>query len=59
MITKLDIPVDKVLEGAKGQLEGIVIMGYDHDGNQYFASSYADGGTVLWLMEQCKINLLD
>jgi len=58
-ITKLDLPPDRILEQAKGELEGVVIIGYDKDGKEYFASSYADGGTVLWLMERCKTKLLD
>ncbi len=57
-ITKLDLPPDRVLEATKGELEGIVILGYDKDGNEYFASSYADGGDVLWLLERCKQELL-
>jgi hypothetical protein len=24
-----------------------------------FASSYADGGTVLWLLERCKARLME
>ena len=58
-VTRLDLPPDKILEGAKGQLEGVVIMGYDKDGSQYFASSYADGGEVLWLLESCKKTLME
>jgi hypothetical protein len=57
-ITRLDLPPDRVLEGAMGRLEGLVIMGYDTDGELYFASTYADGGTVLWLMEQLKLKLM-
>jgi len=57
-ITKLDLPPDQILDGAKGKLTGLVIMGYTEDDEMYFASSYADGGTVLWLLEQCKKNLL-
>lgn len=57
-ITKLDIPVDRILENNKGQLEGVVILGYDLEGNEFFASSYADGGDVLWLLERCKLKLL-
>ena len=57
-ITKLDLPPDRILDQAKGELDGVVIIGYDKDGNEYFASSYADGGTVLWLMERCKTKLL-
>ena len=58
-ITKLDLPVDSVLEAAKGKLEGVVLFGYDNDGELYFASTYADGGDVLWLLENCKKQLLE
>mgnify|MGYP000888651849 CR=1 FL=1 len=57
-ITKLDMPADRVLEAASGQLEGVVVIGFDHAGELYATSSYADGGTVLWLLEQCKTQLL-
>lgn len=57
-ITRLDIDPDVVLEAAVGKLEGVVVIGYDKDGNEYFASSYADGGTPLWLLERLKLQLL-
>jgi len=57
-ITKLDLPVDRILEGAKGELEGVIIMGYTKDGDEYFASSYADSGTVNWLIDRFKVKLL-
>jgi len=40
-------------------MEGVVIMGWDKDGEEYFASSYADGGTVLWLAERMKKLLME
>ncbi len=58
-ITKLDLDPDTILENNKGKLEGVVIMGWDKNGNEYFASSYADGGTVLWLVERLKKALLE
>ena len=59
-VTKLDLPTNRILEQAKGTCsDGVVIMGYDDDGELYFASSIADGGSVLWLMEQCKLALLE
>lgn len=58
-ITYLDMPPDRILEGAKGALEHVVILGYDKGGNEYFASTYADGGNVLWLLERCKKALLE
>lgn len=57
-ITRLDLPPDRILEAAVGQLEGVVVIGFDHAGELYAASSYADGGTMLWLLEQCKAKLL-
>jgi hypothetical protein len=57
-ITRLDLPPDQILERAKDQLTDVVIIGYDKDGNDFFASSLADGGTVLWLLEKCKKALL-
>ena len=59
-VTSLDLPVDRVLEEAKGHCpDGVVILGYGNDGQSYFASSIADGGSVLWLLEMCKKQLLE
>lgn len=57
-VTKLDMPPDRILEEAIGKLDGVVIMGFDKDGEEFFASSYADGGQVLWLIERSKLKLL-
>ena len=57
-ITKLDLPADRVLEGAMEKMEGVVLLGWTKDGLEYFASSYADGGTVMWLLERCKMRLI-
>jgi len=59
-ITTLDMPAEHVLRGAiERDLEGVVVLGYDKDGGEYMASSYADGGTVLWLLERCKARLME
>lgn len=57
-ITRLDLDADTILDANRGSLAGVVILGWDHDGKEVFASSYADGGTVLWLLERCKQRLL-
>lgn len=57
-VTRLDLPPDRVLAAAEGALESVVIMGWDKEGECYFASSIADGGTVLWLMEKLKLKLM-
>lgn len=58
-ITRLYLPTDRVLDAAKGNCsDGVVVMGFDDDGEFYFASSIADGGTVIYLLEMCKKELL-
>ena len=59
-ITTLDLPTERVLDGAKGHCtDGVVVMGFDDDGELYFASSIADGGSVIWLIELAKKRLLE
>ena len=58
-ITYLDMPPDVILDSAKGRMEGVILVGFDTDGELYFASSYADGGTVMWLLEMTKKRLLE
>lgn len=58
-ITSLDLDPDITLENLKGKLEGFLIMGYTPEGDEFFASTYADGGMALWLMERCKKQLLE
>lgn len=59
VITRLNLNPDRTLESFVGKLEGFVLAGYDHDGNEIFLSTYADGGTVVWLLERCKLSLLN
>lgn len=53
-----DMDPDQVLASAYKQLQDVVIAGYDKEGNFYFASSVADGGTVMWLIEHLKASLM-
>jgi len=58
-ITRLDLPAERILQAALAAgLESAVVIGYDADGDEYFASSLADGGHVLWLLERAKLRLL-
>lgn len=48
-ITKLDLPPERVLQAAiDAKLSGCVIVGFREDGEEYFASSYADAGDCLY-----------
>jgi len=58
-VTRLDIPAGRVIDGAKeADLETALVIGWDEDGEFYFASSKADGGCVLWLLELAKKELM-
>jgi len=60
VVTRIDLPVDRIIDQAKAaNLRSIVVLGYAEDGTEYLASSIADGGTVLWLMERLKLVLLN
>lgn len=59
IVTTLDQDPDRTLDDLKGKLEGFFIIGYDKGGEEFFNSTYADGGTVLWLMERMKLKLLN
>jgi len=57
-ISRLDLDPDRVLTEAIGQMDQVVICGFDKEGNQYFASSVADGGASLWHLERAKWALM-
>jgi len=57
-ITKLDIDPEQMLKATlKEGLDGVVIMGYKN-GEEYFASSYADSHATNYLIDRCKLKLL-
>ncbi len=59
VVTTLDLSAERVLNAALAtDLEAVVIIGYTKDGEEYFATSLADGGEVLWLLERHKLQLL-
>jgi len=58
-ITKLDLPVERVLEAAKFKLNDVVIIGWDVNDELYTASSIADGAEVLWLLRKCEQRLME
>ena len=59
VITKLDLQPDDVLRGAVGRYPGgVFVAGFDENGKIQIASSIADGGTILWMMEVAKVRLM-
>lgn len=60
MATRLDIPVSRVLKSAKkADLKDVMVIGYDADGDFYFASSVADGPECLWRLQVAIKKLLE
>ena len=60
VVTTLDCPPSRVLEMAAGvAMESAVVIGMTEDGEFYFASSVADGGSVLWLLALAKKRLME
>ena len=58
-ITTLPIDPDKILRKAIGEMSSVVVIGYDKEGEYYYASSQADGADILWLLEATKLALFN
>lgn len=58
-ITRLDLPADRVLQNSVGKFKSVILLGENADGEFVFASTYADGGTVMWWLEMAKKKLLE
>lgn len=52
--TTLDIPPDRVLSCAEGNVDEVVLVGYDKNGEFYFASSPAAVDRIVFLLEKAK-----
>lgn len=58
-ITRNSLQVERVMDEASAATDGVFVgIGWDADGEFYFASSVADGADVLWLLEKAKQKLL-
>lgn len=58
-ITRHDLSAERLLQKAlETGLDEVVILGFDNDGNEYFASSKADGANVLWHLKRAEFKLL-
>jgi hypothetical protein len=59
-LTTLPIPTEKIIsKAATCKFDRIIIIGLTADGEEYFASSEADGGCILWDMERAKFKLMN
>jgi hypothetical protein len=59
-VTKLDLPPERILNKAlEADLASAVVIGWDQDGDFFFAGSIASGPETLWLLELAKKHLLE
>ena len=59
VVTKLDIPAERVISrAAEADLVEVVIVGFDKDGDLFFAANKADAGAVGWQLDMAKHRLL-
>jgi len=58
-LSKLDLDPDRLLKKAIGRMDQVVIIGYDKDGEEYFATSQADGGETLWHLQRAIHRLMN
>ena len=58
VVTRLDLDPERALSKATGRLKSVLILGYTHEGGEYFASSIADGPESAWLLDRAKLKLL-
>ena len=58
--TRLDIPVERVLDAAKDAgIEMVLVLGRTKEGELYMAASTGDAPEILWLIECAKVHILD
>ena len=59
VITSLPVDPKRVLDAAcEVEFERVIVIGRTADGDEYFASSDPDGGTLLSDMERCRHKLM-
>ena len=56
-VTRLPLDPDMLLKAAIGELDEVVILGFDKEGNEYFASSKAGAAEVIYACERVKHKL--
>lgn len=58
--TSLDIPAERILKAAmESNLESVIVIGRDAEGNDYLATSTADGAEIVWSLELAKKYILE
>lgn len=60
VFTKLDLDAAAVISAAMQHgLRDVVLYGIDLDGREYYATNIAHNGSVLWMVERMKRELME
>jgi hypothetical protein len=57
VVTKQDLDPDRVLKGAIGELQDVVVIGWDKSGDLWLASNTPYQPDLLWLVKQAEKEL--
>jgi hypothetical protein len=52
--TTFDLSADTILTQAVGKLAGVMVIGFDKDGEEWVTSSMGSVGDILFLLERAK-----
>jgi len=61
VVTTLQMPASSILRNINDLniVDSLVVVGWDNDGDLFFAANYSDGGDAILLLELAKRKLLD
>jgi len=59
VVTPLNLDADTVLREAVGTFKEVIILGYDHDGEEHCMTSISGGSEMLWLLARYQKKLLE
>lgn len=58
-VTSLDLTPARILQMAfDADLESVVVVGYDKNGNEYYAATAGDPAETIWLFERSKHRIM-
>lgn len=57
-VPRLPLAAETILKKVPEGMDTVVVLGWDKDGDFFFASSEPSGPEVVWLLEQAKFALL-
>lgn len=54
-----EVSADAILAEALGELEDVLVIGWDKDGGQWISGNVDRGDELIWLLETCKATIME